>query len=168
MKLSNKFEYKNKVIKKSSNLVIYKEATLLVSGVYADSATNRFTNYPKKVIERYAKNWKSNFLSLDHSKDVLKRIGKIKNPKYKDGKLVGDLYIYTVTSVAKDVVKLIDSGLINWMSVEVNTKDKYNYEMDLMEVKEMEFVGASVVSLPACPNAKIISNGTDIDDVYYE
>lgn len=167
-KLSSDFEYKDKVLVKSANLVIYREATLLVPGIYADSATKSYCYYTEKSIKKYAKNWDIDYISVDHSKDVLKRIGKVKNPKFKNGKLVGDLHIYTVTSVAKDVVKLIDNGLINWMSVEVDTKDKYNYDLDVMETKELRFVGCSVVSIPACKGAKIISNGPGPGDAYYE
>jgi hypothetical protein len=165
--LNNSFEYSSKVVIKSTKLVIYKEATLLVPGIYADSATKRFTHYPQKIIKRDSKNWKLNYLSIDHSKDVLKRIGKVKNAKWKNGKLVGDLHIYTVTSAGKDVVNLIENGLINWMSVEVDTEDKYNYDLDMMETKSMEFVGASVVSVPACKGAKIVQSGPGPGEAYY-
>jgi hypothetical protein len=168
MKLSSNFEYKDKIVYKSTKLVIYKEATLLVSGIYCDSASRKFTYYPESVIKADAKKWKTNHLSIDHSNETLKRIGKVVNPKFKDGKLVGDLYIYTITSAGKDIVSLIDNGLINWVSVEVDTKDKYNYDLEIMEVKSMSFVGASVVTVPACGGAKIVSNGPDIDESFYK
>jgi len=153
---------------KAANLKIYYDVVLLSPGDYADSISKRYIRYSDKIIRRYADNWSVDFLCLDHKKDALSRVGKVKNPRIKSGKLVADLYIYTTTQNGHDIVQNIENGLVNWVSVEAYSEDEYNHKDGIMCVKYIEFVGAAIVTLPAYKDAYIKEDGPSPGDIYYE
>ena len=89
---------------------------------------------------------------------MLDRVGMIENPHFEDGKVKADLYIYPVTQNAKDVINLIDSGLVNWLSVEIKTEDVWDYNKNIRKVNWMSFLGCAIVLYPACDEALINEN----------
>ncbi len=152
---------KDKIIAKSYGDKIYREAVLLAPGVWTDSISRTAIAYDADVLIKYHSNWRNNYLDVDHSRSVKDRIGRILNIKTHDGKIIGDLYICTKTSVGRDVVALIEEGLINWLSVEILTNEKWDPDRQLYKVTEVLFDGVAVVTSPACSEAKIKRDGPD-------
>jgi hypothetical protein len=163
-----KFTYNDSIINKSSNTKIYKDASLLPPGVFTDSVSQTPTDYRPEILNKFATNWKDNFINLDHSRDVLKRLGRVFNTRSEDGVVKGDLHIYPITQAAKDTISLIDNDLINWVSVEVMTDDIWDPNKGLTYVDNLEFFGLAVCTTPAAPGAKIIKEGIDVASIYYE
>lgn len=154
-----KFSYDTIIVNKATKARIYKNATLLTPGVFSDSITMAPVIYREDILKKFADKWESNYLNIDHSYKVLDRIGYIVNPHFANHKIVADLYIYPITRNARDVIALIDNNLINWMSVEIKTEDDWDMKENKRYVKEMEFIGAAVVTSPACSDAIIKEDG---------
>lgn len=163
-----KFDYNKSLIGKSTDTKIYRGVTLLSPGEWTDSISKVPIEYKPKVLMKYATNWKDFYLNIDHSQKALDRIGKVINPRWEDGVVKSDLHIYPITQNAKDIINQIDNGVINWMSVEINTKDIWNYNKDMWAIDYMTYFGASVVTFPASKNSKIMSDGPDVASIYYE
>jgi len=149
------FEYDYKVISKTTDARIYKNAVLLTPGVWSDVITNSPVIYDDSVLRKYATNWTSNYLNIDHSDNPLDRIGIVQSPYYKDSKVCGDLHIYPITSRAKDTIALIDAGLVNNLSVEIKTVDRWDSKEMSRRVEKITFVGCAVVVNPACVDTRI-------------
>jgi len=151
------FKYDKKVLSKSTDVRIYRDTTLLTVGEYADSMSPAPVVYTEQALKDSATNWSSNYLNVDHSFEVQKRLGFIKNAYWRDGKVMGDLYIFPITQAAKDTIALIDAGLVNWLSVEITTRDEWNSEDNKRYANDIEFIGAAVVLYPADPHTRIKS-----------
>jgi len=161
------FEYNKRLVGKSSDLRVYKDTTILTEGTFSDSLTREGVKYSKDVLKNTVKNWQSNYLNIDHSHNVLDRIGTVENARFEGNKVKADLYIHPITTNAKDTVKLIDDGLINWLSVEIMTEDSWDRNNERY-VKDMDYIGLAVVSAPACRQAKINEDGADPPEFLYE
>ena len=149
------FKYDSKETSKSTNAKIYRGVTILTPGKYADSLTKDYVLYTPEVLRKYATNWSTNFVNIDHSYSVIHRVGYIMNPRWEDNAVKGDLYIFPYTSVARDVIALIDNGFINHLSCEISTIDHYDYIQKCVVVDDIEFFGCAIVTNPACKDAKI-------------
>jgi len=161
------FKYNKRLIGKTTDVRIYRDVTLLSEGVFSDSLTREGVAYNRDVLERTANVWQSNYLNIDHSHGVLDRIGTVENVYYDDGKVKGDLYIHPITENARDTIRLIDKGLINWLSVEIMTEDAWD-KGDNRYVKDMEYIGLAVVTAPACKDALISEEGPKPPEFLYE
>lgn len=157
-----KFEYDKSLFGKSTDVRIYHDATLITPGVFSDSITMSPVKYSEDVLSTTVNKWHSNYLNINHSRNVLDRIGRVVNPYYSDGRVKGDLYIFPVTQNARDTIELIDEGLINWLSVELITEDSWDRN-DERYVSDLKYMGVAVVTEPACSNAKIDESGADFD-----
>ena len=153
------FKYDKKILSKSTDVRIYRDTILLTPGEFSDSLTRSPVNYTEEAISESAHNWEENYLNVDHSYEVQKRLGFIQNTYYKDGAVRGDLYIFPVTQAAKDTIALIDSGLINWLSVELTTEDFWNPDDNKRYAGNISYIGAAVVTSPACDSTRIIEDG---------
>ena len=147
-------------VKVKSKERIFRNAILLTPGQWADSVSNMYNDYPKEILKKYARNIKDNIIDFDHEyRKVLSRIGRVENQHWDESKnaIVGDLYITTQTQVARDVISLIDEGLINGVSVELGTRDVWDYSKDMPRVEYIEFYGVSIVpkEFAACRDARI-------------
>jgi len=151
-----KFETPQKLISKSSDWRIYHDAIILAPGVWTDAASKVKTYFSPRELEKSAKRWRVNYLNVNHNyRDPLSRIGYVKNTYWDGEKIRGDLYILADTSAGKDIVSLIDANLVNWLSPELLSSDKWNSQKGLHEATDIEFIGCAVVIHPACPKAKI-------------
>jgi len=149
------FKYASREISKSTNARIYRGAVILTPGKYADSSTNDWVIWPEDILSKYASNWSTRYLNIDHSTSVVHRIGYVENPRWEDNAVKADLYIFPYTFVARDTISLIDNGLINHLSAEVITTDEWDYKEKAIRVTEAEFFGCAVVTNPACQESKI-------------
>ena len=149
------FQYDSIIKSKATSATIYRGAILLTPGKFADKITNDFVLYKAEILRKYAKNWISNYLNLDHSRFPLHRIGYVENPRFQDNALKGDLYIFPLTTTAKDTIALIDNGLVNKLSIEMRTDDYYDYREGCIIADDIEFIGCAVVTNPADPHTRI-------------
>ena len=134
---------------------IYKDCVLLTEGIYTDSLSKRTMFYDGNIIAKNAKNWKSNYLTIDHSKSILDRIGYIENPHYNGKELLADLRIMPITQRAKDMISLIDNNMASGFSIEAETKENYDSKRKMLRLSEIIFLGGSIVVNPACESARI-------------
>jgi hypothetical protein len=134
---------------------IYKGCVILEEGRFTDAASKVPIFYDCKVLERDAKNWVSNFITLNHSRDILDRVGFIENVRWENNKLLGDMRIVPITSRAKDVINLLDAGMIKDLSIEALTTEEYDRDMKCLRLSSIEFTGLSLVLSGACPTAKV-------------
>lgn len=134
---------------------IYKECTLIKPGTYADSSTATAHFYDGNVLRKCVHNWKSNYLNINHSNNPLDRIGFIDNPKWKDDSIVADLRILPVTQRAKDIINLIDNGLVYNLSIEAEIDREYDPSIKMMKITNIDFLGCAIVTDPACKDAVI-------------
>ena len=150
------FKYSKGNIIEKGDKKIYKNVVLLTEGIYIDSGTEQPHLFHASLLRQFAKNWSSHYLNIDHKYDsTLHRIGYVKNPRIKDDALIADLEITMKTQNGRDIVSLIDEGLVNSLSIEAEIEDKYDYEKEYYVATAIEFTGAAVVVNPACPEAKI-------------
>ena len=151
------FKFDSKTISKSTNARIYKGVIILTPGKYADSLTKDYVLYTPEILRKYATNWSSNYVNIDHSQSVIHRVGYILNPRWEEGAVRGDLYIFPYTTVARDTIALIDNNMINHLSSEIITTDHYDYLEKCIVVDDIEFFGCAIVTNPACEDARIKS-----------
>jgi hypothetical protein len=150
------FRYDGKILTKSTDVRIYKNVILLTSGEFTDAMSMTPTLYTDENIKLSASRWEENYLNLDHSYEVLKRLGFVKNTYYNNGAVRGDLYIFPITEEAKSTIGLIDAGLVNWLSVELTSEDYWDNSKQKRCAGDITFIGAAVVTSPACPDTRII------------
>lgn len=148
-------EYNKKIINKTSSARVYTDATILTPGEWSDSVTQAPVVYEEAVLRKYATNWESNYLNVDHSFRTLDRIGYVENAYFSKGKVKADLRILPVTQKARDTIALIDAGLANNVSVEIKTEDVWKSEEMKRYVDKITFIGLAVVLYPACEQAII-------------
>ena len=149
------FSYDDKIIQKSKDRVYY-NVTLMTPGRYVDALTNEPALIKSDVLSEYALNWESFYLDIDHDVySVLSRIGYVE-PKGWDGKSVkANLKILPITQNARDVISLIDAGLITDVSVEMRTEEVWDYSSEAYVPQSITFTGVGIVTQGACPDAKI-------------
>jgi hypothetical protein len=150
------FRYDEKLLSKSTDVRIYKGAILLTPGEYTDALSRTPTVYTETELKNSATRWEANFLNLDHSDEVLKRVGYVKNTYYKNQSIRGDLYIFPVTQEAKSAIGLIDSGLVNWLSVELTSEDYWDNKLNKRCASDISYIGCALVTFPACPDTRVI------------
>lgn len=150
------FKYNNKLIQKAGDARIYKEATILTPGSWADMVTRAYIMYTKEELQKSVNKWEDNILDIDHSHFPLDIIGKVHNPIFKDNSVKADLYIYPITNNAKDIIALIDAGLVNNLSVEIMTKDKWDPVSNLRMATDIKYYGVAITIDPACKGTKIV------------
>ena len=148
------FEYNKKMLSKSTDARIYRDCALISVGEWSDSIARSPVVYTEKALAKSATNWEENYLNVDHSYETRDRLGFVTHPYYKNGKVYGDLHILPITTVAKDVVALIDAGLVNWISVELISNDIYQDDSKCY-ADDIVFVGAAVVLFPASDGTRI-------------
>ena len=147
--------------KGSNNLIgdrIYKDAVLMVPGIYQDSKSRLKIFYKEDILRKNATNWKSNFLNVDHNLSVLSRIGFVENPRWDKNALIADLRIMPITTVAKDIIGLIDNNIINALSIEAITDEYFDNSLSCLCLKNIEFLGVAIVTTPAVPEAMIVNS----------
>ncbi len=161
------FNYDDKLVGKSTDVRIYHNVTMITPGTFTDSISRSPINYSHEVLSRTANNVRSNYLNVDHSHKTLDRVGRFVNPYWDGEKVRADLWIYPITQNSRDTIELIDSGLVNWLSVELMTEDVWNRN-DERDVVDLEYIGLAVVTAPACKESLIDEFGEDPPAWLYE
>jgi len=154
-KLTVNLVYDNKIIQKSGDARVYNNAILLTPGSWSDACTRAPVEYTEEQLCKSATRWEENYLNLDHSQDTLDRVGVVKNQRWYKGAVTGDLHIYPITQNAKDAIALIDAGLVNSLSVELSSVDRWDYNTNKRFAEDISFFGLGIVLNPACRNSRI-------------
>jgi len=145
------------MIQKSSDERIFRGATLITPGVWTDSVSRRPISYTPSELNKASRNWISNYLNCDHDWSVLKLAGTVQNTRWENNAVKGDLYINTKLSAGREAVTLIDMGLVNALSVELQSIDKYDDETNNLLASDIDFIGCAVIygDRGACKDARI-------------
>jgi len=154
-KLISKFVYDNKIIQKSGDARIYNNSILLTPGSWSDCITRAPVEYTPEQLSKSASRWEKNYLNVDHSQNTLDRIGLVNNPRWFKNSVIADLYIYPITQNAKDTIALIDAGLVNSLSVELSSVDRWDYNLNKRFAEDITFHGCACVLDPACSETRI-------------
>jgi hypothetical protein len=154
-KLTMKFVYDNKIIQKSGDARVYNNAVLLTPGEWSDAMTRAPVKYTEEQLSKSATRWEESYLNIDHSQGTLDRIGIVKNQKWYKNSVMGDLYIYPITQNARDAIALIDSGLVNSLSVELSSVDRWDFQENMRFAEDIAFFGLALVLHPACTGAHV-------------
>lgn len=149
--------YDNVTLSQYEDFRIYKNATILTPGEWTDSITREPVVYTASELEKSATNWKENYLDLDHSFTVNDRIGWVRSGHAENGCVKADLYINKRIQSGKDTIEKIDCGLVNNLSAELTTTDRYNFSVNKYYAEDIIFLGCAVVCYPACANSRIIN-----------
>lgn len=155
---TRKFKYDSQVSNKSHGMRIFKGAIVLTPGTWADMVTNANVLYKSDVIDRYSGNWVSNYIDLQHSHHPRDLVGTVHNQYSKNGILKADLWIDTNLTAGKDIVRLIDSSIVNQLSVEMMTNDKWDSNTHVRSVETIKFLGVAILggpSIAACVDTRI-------------
>lgn len=150
-----KLSYDNVTLSQYDDFRIYRNATILSPGEWTDCISHTPIVYSEEELTKNATNWRGNYLDLDHSFAVNDRIGYVQNPHAEDGCVKADLYILKNVQSGRDTITRIDCGLINEVSAELTTNDRYDYSNDKYLAEDICFLGAAVVTYGACSNTKI-------------
>ena len=84
------------------------------------------------------------------------RIGYVMNPHADKGEVKADLYILRNVQSGRDTITKIDVGLVNGVSAELTTTDRYDFKLNKYMAEDICFLGAAVVCFGACSNAHIV------------
>jgi hypothetical protein len=142
------------ISKGTPNYRKYRNVPILHPGTFTDSLSKTPITYTGEVIRKSINNWEGMYVDLDH--DIgrcLSRIGWVENPREKHGVAYVDIKLLGTPMVLDEVVTRIDAGLINAVSCELYTKDRY--ENGETTVEEILFDGLGIVVQGADPKALI-------------
>ena len=157
-KLTRKLEFNDKIIQKFGDARIYRDCIMLTPGSWSDSLTRAPVEYTPDELAKSATNWLGSYLDLDHQFGVLDRIGLVRNQHWINNAIMGDIHIYPITQNARDTIAQIDAGMINELSVELMSRDEYDYENDRLLATDIKFIGLGIVTAGACRSTKITNN----------
>ncbi len=134
--------------------LLVKDVKLLASGVWIDSHIGTPLFYPEKVLEKYADNWIDNSLWSRHSggmsRSIIDKIGEVRNYRYQNEAVIGDLWLHEKTQTSRDAAELIKAGLVNYVSVEHGGKERWNATEKRYDAEEIIFGGVAIVNRGAC------------------
>jgi len=163
-RLTIPLEYSKKIVELAGNGRSYRDCILLTSGEFTDSISRTPIVYTNEALSKLSQNMMDGVykldsekipLNLDHTHNALNWIGYANHISYKGGKILGDLYLHRLTQPSKDTVALIDNGYLNALSVEITTNDTWNAEENKYYASDINLIGLAVVSVGACPSARI-------------
>lgn len=151
------FNYNKKILYKSMDDRVFKDATLLTPGEWTDSVSRTPITYTDAALFLSANNWTKNILNLDHEWKVLNTIGTVQNPRYHSGSIRADLFVTPRTQNGKDAITLIDLGLVNALSIELMSNDTWDSDDFKRYATDIEYLGCAMVygDNAACSEAKV-------------
>jgi len=149
-------EISNKIISKSGDSRTYRDVIILTPGDWTDSQTRAPVRYSTALLKEFHTNWTRDFLNLDHNWSSLSRVGWVQNPRcLQDGTVIADIKISKVTQNGRDIVESIEDGLINELSVELLSDDKWDSDESIRLASNIEFIGLAIVTTGACEETRI-------------
>jgi hypothetical protein len=139
--------------------LLVKDVKLLATGTWTDSKENTALYYPPSALEKFAGNWTDSSLWARHSggvpRSINDKIGEVRNQHYRDGAVVGDLWLHGKNQNSRDTIELIKAGIANFVSVEHGGTEIYNRATGRYEAESITFGGVAVVNRGACKTCTI-------------
>lgn len=149
---------KSLMIEQDGGLLI-KDVKMLASGTWTDSAVGTPLTYPEDTLRQFASNWIDNTGWSRHlggvPRDITDKVGEIRDPRYLDGAVTGDIFIHGATQKSRDTMELVKRKLISYVSVEHGGDERYNPATRQMEASSISFLGFAFVNKGACKLCRI-------------
>lgn len=149
---------KSQMISEDGGLLI-RDVPMLAAGTWTDSAVQTALNYPERTLQKYAANWSDNSGWARHAggvpRDATDKVAELRNPRYQDGAVVGDIFIHGYTQKSRDMIELVKRKLIAMVSVEHTGDERYNASTRQLESESLNFSGFAFVNKGACKLCRI-------------
>ena len=147
----------DKKILLKSNFRVFRDRPVLTPGTYTDGLAGTSARFSADVLTRDAENWDKRLVDLDHAiGDSTKIAGHFDPRGYARNAVRGDVYIHKLLPAGTIAIGLIEAGYVKGLSVEILTKEDWNKDEKLFDVREIKFIGLGIVGTPACPDASIV------------
>ena len=149
---------KSQMIVEDGGLLV-KDVPMLAAGTWTDSAVQSALNYPERTLQKYAANWSDLSGWARHAggvpRDATDKVAELRNPRYQDGAVVGDIYLHGATQKSRDMIELVKRKLIAMVSVEHTGDERYNSSTRQLEAESLNFSGFAFVNKGACKLCRI-------------
>jgi hypothetical protein len=149
---------KSQMISEDGGLLV-KDVPMLAAGTWTDSAVRTALNYPERTLAKYASNWSDNTGWDRHAGGVPRgatdKVAELRNPRFQDGAVVGDIFIHGYTQKSRDTIELVKRKLIAMVSVEHTGDERYNPSTRQLEAESLNFSGFAFVNKGACGLCRI-------------
>lgn len=149
---------RSRMVHEDGGLLVH-DVTMLAAGTWTDSAVQTALNYPERTLQKYATNWSDTSGWARHaggsSRDATDKVAEVRNPRFQDGAVVGDIFIHGYTQKSRDVIELVKRKLIAMVSVEHTGREKYNSTTRQLESESLNFSGFAFVHKGACTKCRI-------------
>jgi hypothetical protein len=149
---------KSQMISEDGGLLV-KDVPMLAAGTWTDSAVQTALNYPERTLSKYAANWSDNSGWARHAggvpRDATDKVAELRNPRFQDGAVVGDIFIHGYTQKSRDMIELVKRRLIAMVSVEHTGDERYNASTRQLEAESLNFSGFAFVNKGACKLCRI-------------
>ena len=145
--------------------LLIKDVKLMAEGTWHASNAWRPVRYGKTVLKKYAKKWTDNSIWSRHGaseRSITNLVGEVKNPRYQDNAVMGDIYLHGKTPESVSSITLIRNKYITDVSSEVAMlESNYCDKLDVDNAKQIAFVGLALVSNGACSVCKLNAKNTN-------
>jgi polyhydroxyalkanoate synthesis regulator phasin len=149
---------KSQMIREDDGLLV-KDVPMLAAGTWTDSAVQTALNYPERTLSKYAANWSDMSGWARHAgsvpRDATDKVAELRNPRFQDGAVMGDIFIHGYTQKSRDMIELIKRRLISMVSVEHTGDERYNASTRQLEAETLSFSGFAFVNKGACKLCRI-------------
>lgn len=155
---------RTQLIEQDGGLLV-KGVPMLASGTWTDSAIGTALNYPESTLREYAGNWLDNTGWSRHlggvPRDVTDKVAELRNPRFENGAVTGDIFIHGATQKSRDLMELVKRKLISFVSVEHSGDERYNPGTRQLESVSINFTGFAFVNKGACKLCRINESQPD-------
>ena len=149
---------KSQMIQEDGGLLV-RDVPMLAAGTWTDSAVQTALNYPERTLSKYATNWSDVSGWARHAggvpRDATDKVAELRNPRFQDGAVVGDIFIHGYTQKSRDMIELVKRRLIGMVSVEHTGDERYNASTRQLEAETLNFSGFAFVNKGACKLCRI-------------
>ena len=149
---------KSQMIHEDGGLLV-KDVPMLAAGTWTDSAVQSPLNYPERTLSKYAANWSDMSGWARHAgsvpRDATDKVAELRNPRFQDGAVMGDIFIHGYTQKSRDMIELVKRRLISMVSVEHTGDERYNASTRQLEAETLSFSGFAFVNKGACKLCRI-------------
>jgi outer membrane murein-binding lipoprotein Lpp len=132
---------------------------MLAEGTWTDSAVRTPLYYPAAVLRRCATNWEDTTGWSRHGggapRDITDKVAEIRNPRFEESAVVADVYLHGATQKSRDMIAMIDQGLVGFVSVEHRGQERYNPATRRLEAVDIAFDGFAFVNRGACTKCRL-------------
>jgi len=132
---------------------------MLAEGTWTDSAVRTPLHYSAAVLRRCAANWEDTTGWSRHGggapRDITDKVAEIRNPRFEGSAVVADVYLHGTNQKSRDMIAMIDQGLVGYVSVEHRGEERYNPATRRLEAMDITFDGFAFVNRGACAKCRL-------------